>query len=160
MGTILILFVLGLLLILAELVLPGMIAGIIGAGLLLTGTVMTFLQFGWVPGLLVSGSLAVVAMALFGVWLRVFPNSYFGRKLTLSKAVSASAPQPGQAELLGATGVALTPLRPAGTARIHGQRVDVVAEGPVIEIGASVIVRRVEGIRVVVAGATGPASPK
>jgi membrane-bound serine protease (ClpP class) len=151
MGTILLLFALGLVLLLAELFLPGMVAGVTGGVLLGAGLVLTFLQFGVVPGLLVSCALAVVAMALFVVWLRIFPRTFFGRKLMLNHEAPAAGGSPDQSGLLGATGVALTPLRPAGTARILGRRVDVVAESSMIDAGIAVIVRRVEGVRVVVA---------
>ena len=53
-------------------------------------------------------------------------------------------------DLVGMTGTALTPLRPAGTADIGGKRVDVVSEGPMIASGASVEVVRSRGAVVVV----------
>jgi membrane-bound serine protease (ClpP class) len=52
--------------------------------------------------------------------------------------------------LLGHSGTALTVLRPAGTAKIEGRRVDVIAEGNFIEAGAPITVVRVEGNRVTV----------
>ena len=52
--------------------------------------------------------------------------------------------------LLGAEGIALTTLRPAGTAEINGKRVDVVTDSEYIEHGKSIIVTAVEGMRVVV----------
>jgi membrane-bound serine protease (ClpP class) len=51
---------------------------------------------------------------------------------------------------LNGTGVALTQLRPSGTAKINGQRVDVVTEGALIERGTAVKVVVVEGARIVV----------
>ena len=53
-------------------------------------------------------------------------------------------------ELLGQTGEALSVLRPSGEARIAGQRYDVMTAGEMIEKGASIEVRRVEGNRIVV----------
>jgi len=53
-------------------------------------------------------------------------------------------------ELSHATGVALTQLRPSGTAKIGGQRVDVVAESGLIERDTEIKVVAVEGMRVVV----------
>jgi len=50
----------------------------------------------------------------------------------------------------GKEGIALTPLRPAGTAEVAGERLDVVTGGEFIEPGSRVIVIRVEGTRVVV----------
>ena len=53
-------------------------------------------------------------------------------------------------DLVGKEGVALSPLRPTGIARIDGRRVDVVAEGSFIDEGARVKVVRADGIKVVV----------
>jgi len=53
-------------------------------------------------------------------------------------------------EIVGQKGVAVTNLRPAGTAMIGGRRIDVVTRGNYIEKGSEVIVDMVEGGRVVV----------
>jgi membrane-bound serine protease (ClpP class) len=59
-----------------------------------------------------------------------------------------SAPQ--RDDLVGRDGVALTDLRPAGTASIAGERVDVVTEGEYVAQGSAVRVIRSEGYRHVV----------
>ena len=51
-------------------------------------------------------------------------------------------------EWMGQTGVAVTPLRPAGAADIAGSRVDVVTAGDYIEAGAAIRVVAVRGARV------------
>ena len=48
------------------------------------------------------------------------------------------------------TGIAASPLRPAGVAEIAGERVDVVTEGGFIPAGSRIQVIKVEGVRVVV----------
>ncbi len=53
-------------------------------------------------------------------------------------------------ELRALTGVAITPLRPSGTAFINGKRVQVVTEGALVDQGASIKVVAVRGLRVVV----------
>jgi membrane-bound serine protease (ClpP class) len=57
-----------------------------------------------------------------------------------------------RADLVGKDGVALTDLRPAGTATIAGERVDVVTEGEYLSQGSAVRVVRSEGYRHVVRG--------
>jgi len=57
---------------------------------------------------------------------------------------------PELAALLGAIGVAATPLRPAGKTKFGEEFIDVVAEGSYIEPGTRVQVIEVEGNRVVV----------
>ncbi len=53
-------------------------------------------------------------------------------------------------ELVNKEGVALTTLRPSGTAEIEGERVDVVSEGGYVPRGARVRVVNIEGSRVIV----------
>jgi membrane-bound serine protease (ClpP class) len=54
------------------------------------------------------------------------------------------------ANLAGQQGVALTPLRPGGSAMINNVKIDVVAEGKFVEANTPVKVLRVEGNRVLV----------
>ena len=55
-----------------------------------------------------------------------------------------------KSKFLGATGVCVTDLRPAGTININGEPVDVVTEGSFIKAGESVKVINVDGSRVLV----------
>jgi membrane-bound serine protease (ClpP class) len=52
--------------------------------------------------------------------------------------------------LVGQEGTALTVLRPAGKAKIHGRTIDVVSEGPFIPAESRLEVIEVSGNRVVV----------
>jgi membrane-bound serine protease (ClpP class) len=52
--------------------------------------------------------------------------------------------------LVGQSGEAITPLRPSGTARIGGKRVDVTAVGDFLEQGVNVVVVAADGMRVAV----------
>jgi membrane-bound serine protease (ClpP class) len=84
----------------------------------------------------------------------MLPRLPFGRQLVLetdmdSEEGYASAPARDRLQL-GLTGVARSPLRPAGVADINGARVDVVSEGAFIEAGAVIEVTRVDGNRIVV----------
>ena len=55
-----------------------------------------------------------------------------------------------KSKFLGAVGVCMTDLRPAGTITIDGEPVDVVADGSFVKQGASVKVINVDGSRVMV----------
>jgi membrane-bound ClpP family serine protease len=57
---------------------------------------------------------------------------------------------PDMSALLGAIGVAATPLRPAGKVKFGDDFVDVVAEGSYVQPGARVQVIEIEGYRIVV----------
>lgn len=56
---------------------------------------------------------------------------------------------PGMA-MVGTIGEAATILRPAGKARLNGQLLDVISDGPFIEAGTEVLVVQVQGNRIVV----------
>lgn len=55
-----------------------------------------------------------------------------------------------KSKFLGAVGVCVTDLRPAGTIMIDGEPVDVVSEGGFVKQGSSVKVINVDGSRVMV----------
>lgn len=85
----------------------------------------------------------------FSFW--VLPKTPFGKGMILP----APPPEPSggvepSAHLLGKSGVALTELRPSGTARIGEERRSVVAEAGSVEPGTAVTVVAVEGYRIVV----------
>jgi membrane-bound serine protease (ClpP class) len=142
------LLLVGALLLLAETVLPGMIAGIIGACCLAGGVIEGYIQFGAQKGNLILLGVLIGLVVGFSLWLKYFPDSRMAR-LFVSRRVSGEATEqkPG---LLNQTGTAYTQLRPAGTAIIGGKRVDVVTEGQLIEKGTPIQVVAVDGMRVVV----------
>jgi membrane-bound serine protease (ClpP class) len=142
METVILLLVAGLVLMLLETVLPGMIAGLVGFGCLVAGVVLSYSKFG--PR---TGSLTLLAVLVL-LWIRFFPHSRLGQAFVTRSTLGS--PQIERPELLHQTGTALTNLRPSGTALINGRRVDVVTEGPMIPAGTPVKVVAVEGIRVVV----------
>jgi membrane-bound serine protease (ClpP class) len=148
MAVVITLLVAGALLVLAETVLPGLIAGAIGLCCLAAGVVEGYVQFGERPGNLILLAVLVGAVAGFCLWLKFFPDSRMAR-LFVSRSVSGEIGT-DQPELLRQIGTAFTQLRPSGTAIINGKRVDVVTEGQLIESGAPIEVVAVEGMRVVV----------
>jgi membrane-bound ClpP family serine protease len=164
------LFVLGLVLIALEVfVLPGFgVSGI--SGILLVLGSLGLVAYGhwprsneeWVGfgqkigpfGISILG-----ALALAFILARYLPSIPYANRLMLrpqdelaaesGEALSDSA-QPDLSHLLGAIGVAATPLRPAGKTQFGDEFVDVVAEGGYVLPGTRVQVIEIEGNRVVV----------
>jgi membrane-bound serine protease (ClpP class) len=139
----------GLLLVAIELfVTPGFgIPGLIGLGLIGASIYFTFGDEA-----VQVAAIAIIALAV-GVFIlfRYLPRVRVARPFVLSNAVEEVAPPKNELEtLLGATGTALTDLRPAGTAQFGDRRVDVVTAGEFIDRGQSIRVIQVEGPRVVV----------
>jgi len=148
MGLIITLLIVGAVLLFLETLLPGMIAGIIGFLCLLAAVVLGYQDYGFQTGsLLLLGVLVGLAIGFF-CWLKFFPDSRIAKRFISEGAVGELGVD--RPELLNGTGLALTQLRPSGTANINGQRVDVVAESGLIERGAKLKVVAVEGSRIVV----------
>jgi len=148
MALIITLLALGAILLFLEILLPGMIAGIIGFVCLMAAVILGYRDFGYQTGSLILGGVLVGLVVGVFFWLKFFPGSRIARRfISQSSTGELGVARP---ELLNGTGVALSQLRPSGIATINGQRVDVVTEGGLIERGAAIKVVAVEGARVVV----------
>jgi membrane-bound ClpP family serine protease len=104
-------------------------------------------------GMVLMGS--VVLALLLGKYLPSIPyvNRLLLKPQTEDGDVGAQTPDPhreSMTALLGAIGVAATPLRPAGKVQFGEQYIDVVAEGSYIVPGTRVQVIEIEGNRIVV----------
>lgn len=91
--------------------------------------------------LLALYSIAAPFMLVFG--LRMAAKSPMGKRMVLSaedpSRVGAGIPDPASAlPAVGATGEAITPLRPAGFVRIDGRRLDASAESDLIDAGTQI----------------------
>jgi len=143
------LFLAGIGLLLTEMFLiPGF--GVAGIGGLAALAASIYLTFG--DQALMVGSLAVIigAFGLFVVF-RYLPRTKAAHALVLDDTIGSQAPPREKlTALLGAVGVAVSDLRPAGVARFGERKVDVVADGEYIPKGAHIRVIEVEGARVVV----------
>ena len=148
MALILTLLILGAILLFLETLLPGMIAGLIGFICLMAAVILGYRDFGYQTGSLILAGVLVGLLIGTWCWLKFFPGSRVAKTFISQGSVGELGVD--KPELLNGTGVALTQLRPSGTASINGQRVDVVTEGGLIERGTAVKVVAVEGARIVV----------
>lgn len=153
MTTTIILFGAGLVLVVAEIFIPSF--GILGlmAALCLMGAIgrAYFEDPATGTALLAATAFLVPIIMTFG--LRMFPKTPLGRRLTARgfSFEDGTGVDRRDEGLEGAEGVVEAPLRPAGIARIHGRRVDVVSRGELIEAGVPIVVVEVSGNRVIVA---------
>jgi membrane-bound serine protease (ClpP class) len=149
---VLILFAGGMVLILAEFIVPGMICGILGGLLVISSAGLgcyTYPDYTWT---IIVGELAgVFASIILGMFL--LSRTRAGKNLILSSSQQADAgwvAAASDAALTDAEGEVFTALRPAGTILVHGKRIDAVSDGTFIDKGAKVRVIAVHGSRVVV----------
>jgi membrane-bound serine protease (ClpP class) len=153
---ILALFALGVVALLFELhVLPGHgISGLIGALLILSSIVLAFGAAFWVVGILYTALSLAAAIIAFFLILRWLPDSAFMRRIAFAGAQSVEGGYVTTARsldhLVGKEGVAETYLRPAGVARIDGERFQVQSAGDFIPAQTRILVNKVEGATVFV----------
>jgi membrane-bound serine protease (ClpP class) len=151
---------LGLIAILVEVfVIPGFgIAGVLG--ILAVAASVVLAMIGATPtmgdvtqAVAVLGASLFITVAVMYAWLRHVPNSGRFAGLFLRGGMQQAEgyiSAPARADLVGRGGVAMTDLRPAGTAVFGGERVDVVTEGEYVPQGTPVEIVRSEGYRHVV----------
>ncbi len=158
-----VLFGIGVLLLLAEIfVIPGFGVAGIGGLVLVAGSLFAALignvGLAFPPFAALApavGTMAVTLVLLIALMFslsKYLPKSErFGHLVLSPDLASASGYVSSDAldDLVGQSGVALTPLRPAGTADIGGERIDVVTRGEFVAPGASVEIIQVRGSRVV-----------
>ena len=154
---VMLIFVLGLALIVVEVfVIPGFgITGIVGLFLILGSVFYTFFsETGDFSIALFWLSISIILTCALAILATIFlPKSSPFQRFALSTVMSAdqgyhSAGINDFQGFIGKTGVALTPLRPAGTARIENRRLDVVTVGNFIDENTPIRVLEVEGSKI------------
>jgi len=156
------LFVVGVIFIIVEIfVVPGFgIFGILGiifmVGGLFLGLLSDFKMIDWTLISLAIIQLGLTFLFTFVViffLLKFLPKTDMWNKLILNEQVASKsgyAAKPQFEHFIGMEGEALTDLRPSGTAIIEGNRIDVVTEGDYIKNKSRIVVKSVEGSKVVV----------
>lgn len=158
-----------LLLLFMELFVPS--GGLIGilAGIASLGSIIAFFQYDTTWGLVATGAYLVLGPIIGVFGFKWWINSPLGRRMILggdepgavdpedddSPMSTAHARKERLAQLrqlIGAQGVAVTPLRPVGVVKINGQRVDAIAEMGVIDAGTTVTVTDVYDNQIKVRG--------
>ena len=148
------LFLLGIILLgLEAFVIPGF--GITGAAGIIAVLASVVIASASMEQALISLAVALIAsVVLLGLSFRFLKTRRLWQRLILGVRQENSAGYVAQGSNLSRfqdqTGIAASPLRPAGVAEIAGERVDVVTEGGFIPAGSRIQVIKVEGVRVVV----------
>ncbi len=156
------LFIIGVVLLILEIfVIPGFgIFGIAGIILMVAGLFMGLVSdFPLIETDLLSIAIMQLAgsFVLSGVVIyflaKTLPKTNIWNKLILDKGIKATSgytSNKGFKHLIGLTGVALTDLRPSGTAMFEEKRYDVVTQGDYIVKDSKIEVMETEGSKIVV----------
>jgi len=160
------LFLLGLVLLGIEVfVVPGLgFSGVGGVVLMFLGLLLMTLEnwpdeheewkdLGANFGTLTASAILAIVGAVALTWS--LPNVPFLNRMILKPPTEAAASplslsNSGSIDLIGAIGVAVTPLRPSGKAQFGGQFYDVITESDYVAPGSRVQVVEIDGLRVVV----------
>ncbi|WP_246314810.1 NfeD family protein [Paenibacillus foliorum] len=151
------LFVIGVVLLIIEIFVSSFgIIGILGIACLFSSVIMAANNTKQAAlNLSIATVLAIIVVAIIikyfkhrGVWNRFILRE----KLTTEQGFTSSKIR---TDLLGKSGLSVTPLRPAGTILVADERVDVVTTGEFIPVNTQVVVVQVEGSRIVVREAHG-----
>jgi membrane-bound ClpP family serine protease len=150
-GTIM-LFAVGIMLIFLEFFLPGAISGTLGLAALIASLFLAGenpLNMGISIFIAISISIAVLFFMIKVLRKKLI---LFNRMVLFdtAKKEDGYVSNVNRTDLLGKEGIALTVLRPSGTAVFNNERIDVVTEGDFIDQNAKITVVKVEGVRIVV----------
>ena len=149
-----ILFVIGFLLLLAEIFfIPGFgLAGISGIAAILASIFLTF-------GNIIQATYSILialSVSLIGIFLLIkyIPSTRTWRKFVLSteqkKELGYTVGTRDLKRLIGKEGFAITPLRPSGIAEVSDRKLDVITQGEYIIPNSKIKIISVEGNKIVV----------
>jgi membrane-bound serine protease (ClpP class) len=158
-----ILIAVGVVLVLAELVIPtGFILVAIGVCCAFIGVALLFIHGSTETALMALLSLCVGGPLLGSFLFYLWPYSPMGRRLLKASeengTLAAMAGNAGLESLRGKIGRTVSPLRPSGVAEFDGRRIDVITEGLMVPVGEWVKCVEVRANKVLVRPAEKPSA--
>ncbi len=149
---VLLLFIAGITLILAEVLLPGAICGTLGIICLMGSAGLAIYEFPGQAFWIIMAELVGVFVSI-AIGFYVFPKIGLGRKMILANEQNVDdgyVSNVTDESLMDQVATAFTALRPAGTILLGDRRIDAVTTGNFIDEGDSVRIVEVHGNRIVV----------
>ena len=143
-----ILVLLGTALIIVEMLLPGLGAPGIGGAVLCVGGVLSMFNYiGWSVMWVVLGVLLILIGSLYFI---TSTNRKKKNPLILTSSINESDQASAHELSLNDEGIALTELRPAGSAMFFERKYDVLTSGEFIEKNARIKILKIEGNKIIV----------
>lgn len=152
MTLIILLFAIGLLLLAAEVMIPGGILGMAGGILLFTGCVLSFVNLGDTEGFIAIAVAACAAFVVFYIQFKILPKTRFGKRFFLSREISATstALKEDARDLIGKTAQSVTVLSPSGYVTIDGKRFEAFSQSGQIAPGTELEVIDANSFQIIV----------
>ncbi len=144
----------GIIFIIIEFFIPAFgLVGLVGAGTVIASIVTAFMISNTMGAVLIIIA-AIMIPLLIALFFKVFPHTFFGKRLILGKTFGKeegfTAGAGDMSSILGQSGTAFTDLRPSGMIIIENKRINAVSNGEYIEKDSKIIVKKVDGNRIVV----------
>jgi len=141
----------GVLIIIAEIILPsGGLLSLLAAGVIGYSLYFVFNNVSVETGMIFVLADVIILPVSVIIGLKLLAESPATLKAELSSGNGVVSQAPGLEDIIGEKGKTLSILRPSGSARIKGKRVDVVSRGEFIDKDKEILVISVTGNQIIV----------
>lgn len=156
MNLIILLFLLGIVLLAVEVIVPGGIIGAVGGLMMFGGCVLAFKDFGALGGCVGIAVALLLAGTTFYFEFRILPKTAVGKRAFLHSEITGTSAALGEEarSLIGRSAEALTMLSPSGYIRIDGKRYEAFCQNGQVPAGASLEVIGADNFRLIVSQTT------
>ena len=152
MTLLILLFAIGILLILAEVIVPGGILGTIGGLMMFGGCVYAFMKFGSLGGFFtILAALILGGGALF-LQFRYLPKTKLGKRAFLNAEIDGVSAAYGKdaLDLVGKSAEAVTVLSPSGYILVDGRRYEAFCQSGQAPVGSALEIIGADNFRLIV----------
>ncbi|MCP4023891.1 MAG: serine protease [Desulfobacteraceae bacterium] len=141
----------GFLVIITEIFIPSLgLLTLLALGVYFYSIYLVFTTISTTAGMVFTGLDIVLVPVMIILGMKILARSPLALKRELSKKDGVVSQRKELKAYINTKGRSVTDLRPAGTADINSQRLDVVTDGEYIEAGTPIVVTSVTGNRIVV----------
>lgn len=152
MTLLILLFAIGIILLSAEIVVPGGILGSLGGLLMFGGCVVAFMDYGSMGGIIAVLTAFTLAGIAFFIQFRYLPRTKWGKRAFLNAQITAVSAAVGKEALglVGKSAEALTLLSPSGYVSVEGERYEAFCQSGQAPAGSVLDIIGADNFRLIV----------
>lgn len=154
MSLIVLLFVLGLVFLALEVILPGAVAGIVGGILMLVAVALVYSGYGASYGTMALVGALVAGAGCIAAELWWLPRSKWALRFTVRETSGKPVPPVAPVALVGKQGRTLTILAPSGYVEVEGRSYEAVSRSGLLQKGVPIFVESIDQFKVTVQSAS------